>query len=125
MTENEIADIVVPSAVSVHKSFGPGLLESVYEVILAKELRKRGLEVARQVIIPLEYEGERIDMAFRADIIVENKVILELKAVEKNAAVHKRQLLTYLKLTGLKLGFVLNFGMDRMIDGIERVANNL
>jgi GxxExxY protein len=123
MTENEIGDIVVATSVRMHKDLGPGLLESVYETILARLLSNAGLAVQRQVPIAFDYAGEHFDEGFRADIIVEGKVILELKAVEKAAPVHKRQLLTYLKLTGMKLGYLLNFGQELMKDGIERVIN--
>lgn len=102
---------------------GPGLLESVYEVILAKQLQTAGLKVETQVPVPIEYEGIRFSEAFRADIIVENRVILELKSVEKVTRAHRKQVLTYLKLTGMKLGFVLNFGSETMKDGIARIIN--
>lgn len=104
MTENEIGKIVVDAAVSVHRDLGPGLLETVYEVVLAHVMRQHGLAVERQVPVPIEYCGIRFDEGFRADIIVENKVILELKSVQTVSNAHKKQLLTYLRLTGLKLG---------------------
>ena len=115
MTENEIGKLVVDSAVTVHRELGPGLLETVYEVILAHELRQRGLRVERQVPISIESRGIKIDEAFRADIVVEGKVILELKSVEQVTRVHQKQLLTYLRLTGYKLGFMLNFGEQRTL----------
>jgi GxxExxY protein len=99
----------VDAAVKVHSALGPGLLESVYEAVLAKELERRGLSVARQVAVPIEYEGMKFDEGFRGDIIVEEKVILELKSVEQMSKVHHKQLFTYLKLKGLKLGYLLNF----------------
>lgn len=102
---------------------GPGLLESVYEVILADMLQKSGLRVERQVPIPIEFQGIRFDEGFRADIVVEDKVILELKSVESVSKAHKKQVLTYLKLTGKKLGFLLNFGDELMKDGISRILN--
>ena len=125
MTENEIGKIVVDAAVSVHRDLGPGLLETVYEVALAHVLRQRGLVVERQVSVPIEYCGIRFDEGFRADIIIEGKVILELKSVERVNNAHKKQLLTYLRLTGLKLGYLLNFGEALMKDGITRTVNRL
>ena len=110
MTENEIGKIVVDTALAVHRDLGPGLLESVYEVILARELQLRGLSVERQVPMPIEYHGVKFDQGFCADIVVEGKVILELKSVEQVSGAHKKQIQTYLRLTGLKLGFLLNFG---------------
>ncbi len=123
MTENEIAKIVVDSAIHLHKNIGPGLLESVYEVLLAHDLESKGLKVMRQVSIPIEYNGIKFNEGFRADIIIEKKVILELKSVETITKVHKKQVLTYLKLTNLKLGFLLNFGEALMKDGITRLIN--
>ena len=113
------------AAVQVHRELGPGLLEIVYEVVLARELESRGLQIERQVSVPILYKGLRFEEAFRADIVVEAKVILELKSVEQLSKVHAKQVLTYLKLRGLKLGFVLNFGANLMKDGIERVVNGL
>jgi GxxExxY protein len=123
--ENEIGKIVVDAAIAVHREIGPGLLESVYEVILAHELRERGLNVERQVAVPITCRGIHFDEGFRADIIVEGKVILELKSVEAVSNAHKKQLLTYLKVTGLKLGFLLNFAEALMKDGIKRTVNGL
>ena len=125
MTENQIAKEVVDAAVKIHTRLGPGLLESVYEIILARELEKRGLRVERQVAIPIDYEGARFDEGFRADIIVEGMVILELKSVEQNAKVHSKQLFTYLKLADKRLGLLLNFGAELMKDGIKRIANSM
>ena len=125
MTENEISAIVVDAAVSVHRALGPGLLESVYEVVLAHELRSRGLAVERQVPIAIEYNGQRFDEGFRADIIVESKVILELKSIVQTNAAHRKQIQTYLRLSGCKLGFLLNFGEALMKDGITRAVNGL
>jgi len=125
MTENEIGQIVVGAAIKVHRALGPGLLESVYEVALAHELSSRGLLLERQVPVSIEYEGVTFDEGFRADIIVEKKVILELKSVEKVAAVHKKQIQTYLRLTGCKLGYLLNFGEVLMKQGITRAVNQL
>jgi len=112
LNENEIGSIVVDTAVNLHKRLGPGLLESVYEVILMKLLTKKGLSVQRQVSIPIEYEGEFFDEGFRIDLFIEGKVIIELKSVEKITGAHKKQLLTYLKLTNTKLGFIFNFGAE-------------
>ncbi|MDD2852688.1 MAG: GxxExxY protein [Desulfuromonadaceae bacterium] len=123
MTENEIGNVVVECAVRLHRELGPGLLESVYEVLLAHMLQDAGLRIERQVSIPIEFHGIRFDEGFRVDIVVENKVILELKSVECINKVHKKQVLTYLKLTGNKLGYVLNFGEELMKDGISRVLN--
>ena len=123
MNENEIGKIIVDTAVSVHKELGPGLLETVYEVILAYELEKSGLSVKRQLSVPIEYKGIKFDEGFRADIIVENKVIIELKSVESVSKAHKKQVLTYLRLTGHKLGYLLNFGEALMKDGISRIIN--
>lgn len=123
MTENEIGRIVVDCAVTLHKALGPGLLESVYEVVLAHELERRGCSVVRQVPIPIQYQHSRFDEGFRADMVVDGKVILELKSIEHTARAHAKQVLTYLKLTGMKLGFLLNFGEALMRDGISRVIN--
>ena len=123
MNENEIGAEVVNCAVRLHMDLGPGLLESVYEVILAKQLQTSGLKVETQVPIPIEYKGIRFSEAFRADIIVEDRVILELKSVENVTKAHRKQVLTYLKLTGMKLGFILNFGAATMKEGIARIIN--
>ena len=110
MNENEIGTYIVQAAVRLHRELGPGLLESVYEVLLAHRLRQEGLQVRRQVPIPIEFDGLRFEEGFRADLIVEGKVIVELKSVENVHPAHKKQVLTYLKLTGLRLGYLLNFG---------------
>jgi GxxExxY protein len=123
MTENEIGKIVVDSAIQLHRELGPGLLESVYEVLLAYELESRGLILSRQVSIPITYKGIQFNDGFRADIIVEDKVILELKSVDCTSRAHKKQVLTYLKLTDKKLGYLLNFGEALMVDGITRLLN--
>jgi GxxExxY protein len=123
MTENEIGRIIVDCAVRLHRELGPGLLESVYEVILAHMLREAGLRVERQVPIPIEFQGFRFDEGFRADIVVEDRVIVELKSVESVSKAHKKQVLTHLKLTGKKLGYLLNFGEELMKDGISRIVN--
>lgn len=123
MTENEIGTIVVDCAIRIHKALGPGLLEVVYEAILVRQLEKAGLITQRQVVVPINFEGMTFDEGFRADIIVGGKVILELKSTETVHPVHKKQLLTYLKLTGLKLGYLLNFGDELMKNGITRIIN--
>ena len=125
MTEYEIAKIIVDTAFQIHKSLGPGLLESVYEVILAHGLGKRGLNVASQVPVPIIFYGIKFDEGFRADLIVEDKVIVELKSVETVSPVHKKQLLTYLRLADKKLGLLINFGSALFRDGISRVVNKL
>lgn len=123
MHENDIGSVVVDCAVTLHQDLGPGLLETVYEVTLAHALERRGLSVQKQVAVPIEYEGETFAAGFRADLIVESKVLLELKSVERVTTAHKKQLLTYLRLTGLKLGYLLNFGEALMRDGITRTIN--
>ena len=125
MTENEIAKIIVDTAYKVHNELGPGLLESVYEIVLAHELSKRGLKVERQVPIPIEYEGLRFQEGFRADMIVDKKIIIELKSVETIQRVHRKQLLTYLRLADKKLGLLINFGTDLFKNGISRIVNGL
>ena len=125
MKENDIARVVVDCAYKVHKTLGPGLLESVYEVALAHELVRRGLSVSRQEAIPICYKDLTFDEGFRADLVVEDLVILELKSVEKLAPVHKKQVLTYLRLSGRKLGLLINFGSALIKDGIHRVVNGL
>jgi GxxExxY protein len=125
MTENEIAKVVVDAAYGIHTRLGPGLFEIVYEVVLAHELTKRGLNLVRQVPIPIEWESIRFDEGFRADMIVEDKVILELKSIDAVAPVHKKQLLTYLRLADKRLGLLINFGEQYIKDGISRVVNGL
>lgn len=125
MTENELARIVVDSAYKIHTQLGPGLLESAYQTILVYELRKRGLRVETEVLMPVKYEEILVDIGFRADIVVEDLVILELKSVESVADVHKKQLLTYLKSSKKKLGLLLNFGAPYIRQGITRIVNGL
>ena len=125
MKENDIATCVLGCALKVHSALGPGLLESVYEVILAHELRQAGLGVERQRPIAIRYGGLSFDEGFRADLVVENLVIVELKSVQALAPVHSKQLLTQLRLAGLKLGLLINFGEERLKNGIKRVANGL
>lgn len=125
MTENRLSREIVDAAYKIHRSIGPGLLESVYETVLFYELKKRGLSVARQVPMSITYEGVTFDEGFRADLIIENKVIVELKSVEAVAPVHKKQLLTYLRLGDKRLGLLINFGTEFIREGISRVVNNL
>jgi len=125
MRENEIGTIVVDAAIQVHQALGPGLLESVYEIVLAHELQERGLHVMRQVAIPIVYKDHLFNEAFRADIVLNEKVILELKSVERVTPAHKKQIQTYLHLTGYKLGYLLNFGEALMKYGITRAVNGL
>jgi GxxExxY protein len=125
MTENEIATQVVDAAFQVHTKLGPGLFESVYEATLAYEIGKRGLKCVRQLPVPIEYDSLVFDEGFRADLIVEDKLIVELKSVEELARVHKKQLLTYLRLTGKKIGLLVNFGEEYIKDGIVRIVNGL
>ena len=119
---NAIARIVVDAAFRVHSTLGPGLLERVYEVCLAQELRKRGLLVDTQVELPVVYDGVRLDAGMRIDMVVAGKLLIELKAVETVLPVHKAQVLTYLKLTGHRLGFLINFNVPVIKDGIDRIA---
>jgi GxxExxY protein len=123
MHENDIGSVIVDCAVELHRDLGPGLLESVYAVTLARKIERRGLEVHREAVIPIEYEGEQFDEGFRADMIVGAKVILELKSVDRVHPAHKKQLLTYLRLTGLRLGYLLNFGDELMKHGITRIVH--
>ena len=125
MTENELAKTVVDMCIKIHKRLGPGLLESAYEECLTYELKKQGIKVQRQVSIPLIYDGIELGEGFRADMIVGDKLILELKSVGELQRVNYSQLLTYLRLTGMKLGLLINFGENRVADGIHRVVNGL
>jgi GxxExxY protein len=125
MHENEISKIIVDCAFKVHNQLGPGLLESVYEETLSYELIKRSLRIERQKGIPVVYDNLKMELGFRADIIVENKVIIELKSIDTIAPVHSKQVLTYLRLTGYKLGLLINFNEALIKDGIKRIVNNL
>ena len=125
MTENELAKIVVDLCLRIHKILGPGLLESVYEEVLVYELKKLGLNVLRQVGIAVDYDGIKMDLGFRADILLEDKIIIELKSIEAVHPVHKKQLLTYLKLEKKKLGLLVNFNVELIKDGITRIANGV
>jgi len=125
MEENDIGKVVIDAAVLLHRGLGPGLLETVYEVVLLDELRKRGLACERQVPTSIVCRGIRFDEGFRADIVVDDKVIIELKSIERITNAHKKQLLTYLRLTDMHLGFLLNFGEALRKDGITRTVNGL
>ena len=125
MNENEIGGVLIETAIQVHQNIGPGLMETVYEAIMAKQLCIKGLEVKRQVAIPIEYEGARFAEGFRADLIIDDKVIVELKCVETIHDAHKKQLLTYLRLSGIRLGYLLNFSESLMKHGIHRTINRL
>lgn len=125
MTENELSRIIVDCCFKIHKTLGPGLLESVYEEVLYYELTRNSLKCDRQVGIPVIDENVKMDIGFRADIIVGSKVIVELKSIEKIMPVHKKQLLTYLKLTDMKLGLLINFNVELIKNSITRIVNNL
>ena len=125
MTENEVSAIVVDTCYKIHVKLGPGLLESVYEAILHHELTKRGLSVERQKILPVIWDQINLDIGFRADLIVENKVILEIKSIEQLTDIHAKQVLTYLKITKMKLGLLINFNVPIIKFGIKRVVSNL
>jgi GxxExxY protein len=123
MTYNELSSTILEAAIDIHRRLGPGLLESVYQTILAYELTKRGLSVQREEPIPLVWENLRFDVGFRADLIVNGLILVELKSVEQLAAVHKKQVLTYLRVTGMKLGLLINFGDETLKDGVRRIIN--
>lgn len=125
MNENEIATVIVDAAFKIHKTLGPGLLESVYEAALKYELQKRGLKVLQQLGIPLAYEGLDLGIAFRADLVVGDKVVIEIKSIEALAGVHAKQLATYLRLMDLRLGLLINFNVELIRDGIRRVVSRL
>jgi GxxExxY protein len=125
MGENETGREIVDAAIRVHSVLGPGLLESAYSHCLARELARRGASVRREVGIPIEYEGQAVEIGYRADMIVNENVLVELKAVERLLPVHRSQVISYLRLGGFKLGFLLNFHADHMRDGIARLVNGL
>jgi GxxExxY protein len=125
MTENEISKIVVDVCFKIHKQYGPGLFESVYEEIFCYELNKTSLLFKRQQGIPLVHESIKLEVGFRADVIIEDKVIVELKSIEALGDVHYKQVSTYLKLTKIKLGLLINFNVPLIKDGIHRIVNNL
>ena len=125
MRENEVAKVVVDVAFHVHKQLGPGLLESVYQAIMVHELRKRSLHVETEVPLPVYWDELKMDVGFRADLLVDHCLIVELKSIESVAPVHKKILLTYLKVANLRLGLLINFGTELIKDGISRVVNQL
>lgn len=125
MTENEISKVVFDLCVAIHRKYGPGLFESVYEEIFCYELSKTGIPFSRQTGIPLIHEEIRMEIGFRADLIIDNKVIVELKSIEVLADIHYKQVLTYLKLTNIKLGMLINFNVPLIKDGIHRIVNKL
>ncbi len=125
MNENQVGSVIIETSIEVHRKLGPGLLESVYETVLAQELRERGLVVQWQTPVPIRYKGYLFDEGFRADLIVNEIVIVELKSIEALNSAHRKQIQTYLRLTGLKLGYLLNFGAALMKDGIVRAVNGL
>ena len=125
MEENEIAKVIVDAAIKVHTDLGPSLLETVYQVVLAHELRKRGLAVEREVPVPIVYDGLKYDEGFRADLIVEGLVVAELKSLEALLPVHGKQVLTQLRLGGWKLGLLINFGQVQLKQNIKRIVNGL
>lgn len=124
MEINDITGIIIEEAIKIHSDLGPGLLESVYEELLAYRLNKRGLTVKRQTPIPVYYEEVKMDIGFRSDLIIENKVIVEIKSIEAIASVHPKILLTYLKLTGITVGLLINFNESILKNGIKRIVNN-
>ena len=125
MTENQIATAVVNAAFKIHTTLGPGLLESVYEATLDYELKKRGLRVAQQVALPVYYDEVKLQVGFRIDLLVNEKIIIEIKSVEALAPIHRKQLETYLRLTDLRLGLLINFNVELIKHGIQRVVNRL
>lgn len=125
MHENELSEIIIGCAISVHKALGPGLLESAYEECLFYELKKTGLQVVKQKALPLVYEEVKLDCGYRVDLLVENKVIVEIKSVEALNDIFLAQVLTYLRLSNCKLGLLINFNMNKLKEGIRRVVNNL
>ncbi|MCB0809906.1 MAG: GxxExxY protein [Flavobacteriales bacterium] len=124
MQINEITGVIIDEAIAIHRQLGPGLLESVYEAVLARRLTKRGLLVTAQQTVPVTYDGETYPLGFRIDLLVEDRVIVELKSVEDLPAVAFKQLTTYLRLTGMEVGLLINFGEETLKDGLHRVVNN-
>jgi len=122
--ENEISGKIIGAAIEVHKHLGPGLLESAYEECLCRELDLRGIDFKRQVPLPLNYKGLKLDCGYRLDLLVEDKVIVELKTVEAIAPIHEAQILTYLKLRDIRLGLIINFNVPLLMDGIRRIVND-
>ena len=124
MLINEITSIIIEESIYIHRSVGPGLFESVYEELLAYRLIKRGLKIERQKAVPVIFEEVKMDIGFRADLIVENKVLVEIKSVEALANIASMQTLTYLRFTGISIGLLINFNVEKLKDGIKRIANN-
>lgn len=125
MNENQIATTIVDASLKIHKTLGPGLLESVYQTTLSFELEKRGLSVVQQLALPVYYEQVHLDLGFRVDLLVGNKVVVEIKSVEALAPVHRKQLETYLRLMNMRLGLLINFNVELIKNGIQRVVNRL
>ncbi len=124
MKTNEISSIIIEESIYIHKALGPGLFESVYEEVLSYRLIKRGLRVERQVGVPVIFEEVRMNIGFRSDLIVETKVLVEIKSQEIVAKVSEMQVLTYLRLTGIQIGLLINFNVEKLVDGLKRIANN-
>jgi GxxExxY protein len=125
MNENDLTEAIIGSAIEVHRALGPGLLESVYQKWMGKELALRGVSYSEQVPVAVEYKGERFEAAYRIDMLVYDKIVVELKAIETILPVHEAQLLSYLRLTGKKLGLLISFNVPVLKSGIRRVVNNL
>lgn len=125
MTENELSKIILETCIEIHKGLGPGLFESVYEEVLCYELKEKGIKFERQKAIPVIWKERKLDIGFKADLILEEKVLLEIKSIENILPVHKKQTLTYIKLTGIKLGMLINFKEALLKDGVNRLVNNL
>lgn len=124
MTENEITEAVIGCAIKVHRSLGPGLLESVYEECMSYELRKANLQIERQKPLPLVYEEVKLDCGYRLDFMINNKVVVEIKAIEALSDIHLAQILTYLRVSGCKVGLLINFNVLKLTNGLKRVVNN-
>jgi GxxExxY protein len=125
MDENQLSKIIVHKCYQIHVQLGPGLFESVYEEILSHELLAEGLIIKRQQAIPVVWKNQKMELGFRADLVVNNKVIIEIKSIEEIARVHQKQVLTYLRLTNIKLGLLINFNQELIKHGIQRIVNNL
>jgi GxxExxY protein len=124
MKINEITAIVIEESIAIHKKFGPGLFESVYEEILVFRLKKRGLRVDQQVGVPVVFEEVKMNVGFRADLIIETKVLVEIKSLEVLPKIAEMQVMTYLRLTGIQIGLLINFNCEKLVDGVKRIANN-
>jgi GxxExxY protein len=125
MNENELSNLIIGCAIEVHRTLGPGLLESVYENCLLYELEEKGIYVERQVELPIEYKHINLEVGYKIDLLVENKVIIELKSVKEIQPIHVAQLMTYLKLSDKKLGLLINFNEVKLVDGLKRIVNNI